>query len=125
MQTAGRIDIDKFRCISDDITSDEVIITDERIQHIMARHPGSYEKIKPFLPFALSDPDYILKDKSPDTALILKTIKKDSLHFQIVLRLHTSKDIDGLKNSIISAWEISTSRWNNYIKNKKILYKQE
>lgn len=125
VQTVGRIDIEKYRCITDDITTDEVIITSERIQHIQERHPGAYEKIKDFLQAALDDPDYILEDKNPNTGLILKAIKENGLRFQMVLRVHTSVDNPGFKNSIISGWDISESRWENYVNNKKILYKRE
>lgn len=125
VQTVGRIDIETYRCITDDITTDEVIITSERIQHIQERHPGAYEKIKDFLQAALDDPDYILEDKNPNTGLILKAIKENGLRFQMVLRVHTSVDNPGFKNSIISGWDISESRWENYVNNKKILYKRE
>lgn len=125
VQTVGHIDIETYRCITDDITTDEVIITSERIQHIQERHPGAYEKIKDFLQAALDDPDYILEDKNPNTGLILKAIKENGLRFQMVLRVHTSVDNPGFKNSIISGWDISESRWENYVNNKKILYKRE
>lgn len=125
LQTVGRIDRDKYRCITDNITTDEVIITEERIQHIRDRHPGDYEKIEPFLQTALDAPDYILEDKTPNTGLILKAIEEKDLRFQMVLKVHTSADNPAFKNSIISAWEISESRWKNYVNNKKILYKRE
>lgn len=117
--------MEKFCCITDEITTDEVVITEERIQHIKERHPGHFEKIFPFFQEALCSPDYILEDKNLHTALILKKIEKAGISFQVVLRLHTSTDAKGFKNSIISAWEISKSRWDNYINNKKILYKQK
>ena len=40
MQVIGKIDIDKYCCVIDDIVTSEVIITDERIQHIKDRHPN-------------------------------------------------------------------------------------
>ncbi len=66
----------------------------------------------------------LLKD-APNTGLILKLVEDNGQQIQIVLRLHTSSDEPGYKNSVISAWKISESRWNNYIRNKKILYKKE
>ena len=125
VHTVGHIDIETYRCIADDITTDEVIITSERIQHIQERHPGNYEKIEQFLKVALEAPDYILEDKNPNSGLILKMIEEDGIRFQVVLRVHTSVDDPAFKNSIISAWEISESRWRNYVNNKKILYKRE
>lgn len=106
------------------ITTDEVIITDERIQHIRDRHPGHYEAVMPFLQMVIAEPDYILED-ARNTGLVLKWIEENGTRIQIVLRLHTSADAPGYKNSVISAWKISESRWNNYLRNKHILYKRK
>lgn len=126
VHSVGKIDIEKYKCISNDITTDEVIITDERIQHIHDRHKSDYEEIQPYFQEILSYPDYILEDSSrKNTGLILKQIKENDLKIQMVLRLHTSTDEKGFKNSVISAWKISESRWKNYLKNKKVLYKSE
>lgn len=121
------IDIETFKCITNDITTDEVIITEERIQHIKERHNNDFFEIQPYIQDVLSMPDYILADsKRENTGLILKQITENNgLKVQVVLRVHTSKDRKGLKNSIISAWKISDSRWNNYLRNKKILYKSK
>ena len=43
MVTIGHIDRELYRCVAEDITTDEVIITEEQIQHIKERHPGVYE----------------------------------------------------------------------------------
>ena len=45
MQYVGKIDKELFRCVSENITTDEVIITDERVQHIKERHPGTMNAI--------------------------------------------------------------------------------
>ena len=124
MEKICDLDIEKYRCVSPDIRTSEVIITEERIRHIQAHHPGHFEEIEPFLGEAIICPDYILED-APNTGLVLKWIEENGVRFQLVLRLHTSSDPNGRKNSIISAWKISESRWNNYVRNKKILYKSE
>lgn len=124
MEKICDLDVEKYRCVAPNIRTSEVILTDERILHIKERHPGDYEDIKPFLGEAVVSPNYILED-APNTGLILKRIKEEEMRFQLVLRLHTSSDLKGRKNSIISAWKISESRWNNYVRNKKILYKLE
>ena len=118
------LDIEKYRCITANIAANEVIITDERIEHIRNHHPGHFELIEPFLEEAIASPDYILED-APNTGLILKAIEKNGLRIQMVLRVHTAADSPGFKNSILSAWKISEARWNNYLRNKKILYKSE
>lgn len=118
------LDVEKYKCITVDIPTREVIITDERIEHIKSHHPGHYEAVSPFFREAIESPDYILAD-TPNTGLILKAVNENGLRLQMVLRIHTSKDRSGFKNSIISAWKISKTRWNNYLRNKKILYKSE
>lgn len=120
----GDLDVKIYRCITPDIPEREVVITDERIEHIKNHHPGHFEVIEPYLEAAITAPDYILED-APNTGLILKEIIDHGVRLQIVLRIHTSTDSPGFKNSVISAWKISESRWNNYLRNKKILYKSE
>ena len=44
----GYIDLGIFHCITEDITTNEVVITNERIGHIEDHHPGAYEKVKDF-----------------------------------------------------------------------------
>ena len=122
----GKLDINLYSCVTPDITTDEVVITDTQIRHIKERHPGDYETIEPFFEEAIKAPDYILQDKDYyGTGLVLKSVKANDIRFQLVLRLHTSTDDNEFRNSIISAWRISETRWNNYIKNRKILYKSE
>ena len=122
----GRLDREIFKVVTEDIQTDEVIITEERIDHIKKKHPYNFEEIQPFLGMALIAPDYILEDdENNKTGLVLKDISEHGLKFKVVIRLHTSSDPHEYKNSIISAWKISNSRWENYIKNKIILYKRE
>lgn len=121
----GKIDKNIYSCISKDITTTDVVITNERIEHIEEHHPGDFELIEPFFHIALLNPDYILKDKKENTGLILKLIEENGLRIRIVLRVHTSSDLPEYKNSIISAWRINEKRWENYILNQKILYKNE
>lgn len=125
VHSVGKIDKDLYKCITEDIVTDEVIITDNQIQHILDRHPDSFEKSMDNLKIALSNPDYILEDKHKNTGLVIKRLKTEDGHSQIVLRICTSEDEPGYKNSIISSWEISDKRLQNYLRNKRILYKKE
>lgn len=125
MRYVGKIDRELFRCIAEDISTDEVVMTQERIEHIMEHHPGHFEIISPFLGDAVFAPDYILEDRSPNTALILKEVAADGLRMQIVLRLHTAGDTPGFKNSVISAWKIREKEYRRLLRSRKILYKRE
>lgn len=112
VQTVGRIDIEKYRCITDGITTDEVIITDERIQHIMERHPGDYERYIGYMPEILANPDYILEANKPNTGVVLKEIEDGGKKFKVILRVKVESDPADYKNSILSFWHIGDTTWN-------------
>ena len=44
VHSIGKIDREIYKCITEDIRTDEVIITDNQIQHIKDRHPEAYER---------------------------------------------------------------------------------
>lgn len=125
VHAVGKINKDIYKCVTEDIATDEVVITDNQIQHIMDRHPNDYEKFSKYFGRIVSEPDYIIKANKPDTAVILKEITDDGEKFQTVLRLCTSKEPQGYKNSIITFLKIDEKRWNRYLRTKEILYKRE
>ena len=126
VHSVGKIDKNIYKCITDDIVTDEVIITDNQIQHILDRHPDAYETAMKEMRTAIESPDYIIADdKHNNTGLVIKKFKMKGDNLQLVLRICTHKDEPGYKNSVISCWEISEKRLENYLKNKRVLYKKE
>lgn len=125
VHTVGKIDRDIYKCITEDIVTDEVVITDNQIQHIKERHPGDYERFSSYLSEIIAEPDYILEANKPNTAFVLKQIEKDGANFQLILRLQTSQDPKGYKNSIITFLKIEQRKRDKYLRNKKILYSRE
>lgn len=122
MYPLGRIILSMYTGISESITTDEVIITDERIEHSNL-HDRAYEKYGKYIPEMLADPDFIFRDKKPNTAVIVKQIVQEGNHLQLVLRLHVPQDNPEYKNSIISFWDISDKRRENYERNKDLFTK--
>lgn len=125
MYFVGKIDRELYKCITDNIVTDEVIITDTQMRHILDRHPDAYEKVVESLKDVLIAPDFIIEDKHENTGLVIKGFEIENEYVQMVLRICTSEDEPGYKNSIISCWEISEKRLQNYLRNKTILYKKE
>lgn len=121
----GKIDRNIYKCITDDIVTDEVIITDERIQHIKERHPNDYERFYNYIPEIISDPDFIIKANKPNTAVILKEIEERGEKFKLVLRIKVQNDPEEYKNSIMTFWHIGETTWRKTLKNKTVLYKRE
>ena len=86
----------------------------------MERHKDSYAEAINFLEDVIADPDYIIKDKRKYTGLLIKKVKINDCYVQLVLRICTSEDEPGYKNSVISCWKISENRVQNYLQNKTI-----
>ena len=126
MRLVGRIDREVYKCITEDIITEDVIITDERIEHIKERHPNDYERYFEYLKEIVENPDYIVETTKRNTALILKEIaESEDKRFNTVLRLITSADNTEFKNSIITFMKINEKEWSRLIRNKRILYKKE
>ena len=121
----GKIDKEIYKCVTDDIVTDEVIITAVQIQHIRERHPDDYEWFSRHFFEIVSNPDYIIESNKANTAIILKEIVDNNERVQTILRLCTSKEPKGYKNSIITFMRIDNKRWKRYLRTKKILYKRE
>lgn len=121
----GRIDRNIYKCITKDIVTNEVVITENQIEHIKERHPNDYERFSQWFLEIVACPDYIAETDKPNTTLILKEITTLGEMFKTVLRLVTSQDEPDYKNSIITFMKIDEKEWKRLLKNKLILYKQE
>lgn len=119
------LDVEKYRCVSPDIRTSEVILTDERILHIKERHPGDYQRYAGIFAEIIKSPDYILQANKPNTAFLLKEIAHEAERFQMILRLAVSDDPEDYKNSIITFLKVEEKRYLRYLRTKKILYKAE
>ncbi len=125
VHTVGKISKKIYSCITEDIVSEDVIITDERINHIKEHHPNDFERFSAYLSDIIQMPDYIVEANRPNTALILKEIIENGEQFKTALRLVTSTDNPNFKNSIITFMKIDNKEWERLLKNKRILYKKE
>lgn len=120
-----KIDLNLYKSIASDIITDEVIITDERIQHIIDRRGQEfYNRYGDKFMEILKDPDYIFEDKQ-NTALVCKQFLVDDKYVNLALRLVVSTDNPNYKNSIITAVGESSKRFQQRLRNNKPLYKKE
>lgn len=130
MQVIGRIDRSIYRCVADDITTDEVVITDKQVEHVFEGHPQKeHQRVLQVLEKTITQPDYILEDVHSDhkldTAIVMRAFPEESGGYRVILRLATSTDKKGMKNSVITAFFVSQKKWDKYLRNKTILYKRE
>ena len=126
LQYIGKINREMFKKISNQIITEEVILTSKQREHIEERHPGILEKYEKYFYNILDKPDYILKDNiRKNTALILKRIENKKESVNLVLRLAVEGENVNNKNSIITCIPIGKNRLKSYINNGKIIYKNE
>lgn len=125
MKYICKIDIEKYKCITNDIQTDEVVITEKQIEHIKERHPKDYERYFNYVRDILKNPDYILEANKPNTAFLLKHILDNNKNYQLILRLKTSSDPKNYKNSVITFFKVEEKRFNRYLRTKTVLYKSE
>lgn len=113
----GRLDRGIFKCVTGDIVTDEVIITEVQIKHIKERHPGDYEKYFQYVQAVIEESDYILEENKPDSAVLLKNITANEKNYKLILRFKTSRDPEEYKNSVITFLSVDEKDWKRLLKN--------
>jgi len=125
MNTIATLHKDIYKCVTADIVTDEVILTNERLQHIKQRHPNDFTLYLDFIRATVEEPDYIIEANKPNSAVALKEIIIDeNVHLKAVVRLVTSTDNPEYKNSVITFQTVREKEWKRLLKNKAILYKK-
>lgn len=120
----GEIDINKLGIYRNLITTNQVILTDERKQHIKDKHPGHYESLKKYLKNVIYNPDYILQDiEHEETVILLKDFIEDDKKIKMIIRLNTNK-AENKYNSIITFWNIRKRDYEKAIAKSKIIFKK-
>lgn len=102
-----------------------VIITDKQLIHIRERHPDISETVMERLAEIIQEPDYIIATEKLYTANVLKRIECNGKSYQLVLRIYTDGDPDGFQNLIITFMSVNEKRYQQYLRNRRILYKRE
>ena len=125
VQIVGKINIATYRCVSAEIVTDEVVMTEERIEHIRKQHPNDYERFCTYIPRMIAEPDYIVQANKANTAVILKEIEENGEKFKLILRIKMQHDPADYLNSVLSFSHLGDTTWRKTLKNKKILYKAE
>lgn len=113
-----------YSCVAGNITTDEVVLTDERIKHIQEHHPNDYERYEKYISEMVTSPDYIIETSAVDTAFIVNEFNDGDDHFRLILKLKTNRANNGYKNSIIQFQYIRAKEFRRIIRNKIILYKK-
>lgn len=106
------------------IQTDEIIITNERIEHIKTRHPEDYDLFTQYGIISVSNPDFIIKDtKNKGTIFMVKKLPDTNLN--VVVRVVLESDDMNLKNSVMTFYRIRKKNLQKLIAKNTLLYKKE
>ena len=106
------------------LKTDELIVTNERIEHIRVRHSEDFELFEEYSLSVVSDPEFIIKDgKNENTVFVTKKLEKTNLNLVVKVILET--DEDDLKNSVMTFYRIRDKNLRKLINKNKTLYKKE
>ena len=75
MNFVCKLNRELYKVVTEDIRTDEVIITDQQLKHIRERHPDISNSVMENLSDMIRNPDYIIDTDRPNTANILKRLE--------------------------------------------------
>ena len=106
------------------LITDDLVVTDERIQHIKQRHPEDYELFEKYGKSAINDPDLVIKDTNNNgTVFIVKKLEKTNLN--VVVRMVLAEDNPEYKNSIMTFYRIRERNLEKLINKHSLIYIKE
>ena len=91
-----------------ELNTSEVIITDERVQHIREHHPADYGLFEKYGKKTIEAPDIIIRDiKNESTAFLV--LKLDEINLNMIVRLSVANtDSSEHKNPVMTFYRIRT-----------------
>lgn len=120
----GKIDTQPLEKEFGKLLTDEIIITNERIEHIKSRHPEDYKLFEDYGLLTVKNPDVIIKDcKNKGTVFMVKKLPDTNLN--VVARLVLDEDDPSHKNSIMTFYRIRNRNLVKLENKNKTLYKKE
>ena len=106
------------------LKTNEIIVTNERIDHIKSHHPEDYALFEQFGVSTVERPDIIIKDeKNENTVFMVKKLENTNLN--VVAKLIVDTDENSYKNSVMTFYRIRNSNLKKLEKKFKTLYKRE
>ena len=120
----GKINIEILKSEFGTLQTDEIIVTDERIDHIKIRHPEDYSLFATYGASSVSDPDFVIKDeKNKGTVFMVKKLPNTNLN--VVVRVVLESDDIKLKNSVMTFYRLRDKNLKKLIEKNALLYKKE
>ena len=95
MHYVGKINKRLYSCVTTDISTDELIITEKQVEHIFQNHPNDFIDLQDVLSSiqeAAFSPDYIIESDKPSASFILKVLSNQKGKCSLIMRIKTDSD---------------------------------
>ena len=123
MEIVGRIENEKVLERWKGVKRD-VVLTDERIEHIRERHPEDYALYHMYISEAVTAPDFVIEDADQDsTAMFIKWIEEEGIN--VIVQLAYEGNSSNLLSSVMTMYRIGTKRLRRLLRNNPVLYRRE
>lgn len=120
----GKIDKNKIGEYANKITTEDIVLTDERKGHILEDHKNDYETIMKNIDRVVLNPKEVLEDsKNKDTLFFIDKLEKNNLN--VIVKLNTTNNEEHPQNSIMTAWIIRNRNLKKLEEKNKTIYKKE
>ena len=120
----GKLDTQPLEIEFGKLKTDELIVTNERIEHIKSRHPEDFNLFEKYGLSVVVEPDFIIKDeKNVNTVFMVKKLENTNLNLVVKIILET--DEKDLKNSVMTFYRIRERNLKKLVDRNKTLYKSE
>lgn len=105
------------------IATSDVVVTDEREEHIKSHHIEDYELFQLYAESIIADPDYLIEDiANKATVFMIKKLPDTNLN--MVVKLVIDSDYEDRKNSVMTFYRIRTKNLEKLIKKNHLIYKK-
>lgn len=106
------------------IQTEETIVTEERLKHIMEHHPNDFDLFIKYGKEILQNPDLVLKDvKNEGTIFMIRRLKDTNLN--MVVRVVLETDNPERKNSVMTFYRIRNKNLEKLMIKNIFLYSKE
>lgn len=120
----GKFDTQPLEIEFGKLKTDELIVTNERIEHIKSRHPEDFNLFEKYSLSVVVEPDFIIKDeKNINTVFMVKKLENTNLNLVVKIILET--DEKDLKNLVMTFYRIRERNLKKLVDRNKTLYKSE
>lgn len=120
----GKIDLKPLEDAFGDIQTDEVVITEERREHILERHPLDYDLFLKYGVLAVTQPDIVMRDeRHAGTIFMVKRLTETNIN--VVVRVALNTDKKGLKNSVMTSYRLRDKNLKKMLEKNQVLYKNK